>query len=182
MGRLIFLGAPGAGKGTQAKVLAAMSHIPHVSTGDILRESVAQKSLLGLQAKDYMDRGDLVPDQLVIGLIKERLTQSDAKAGWILDGFPRNVTQATFLDSLLDDIDQAYDYAVNFTVPDEVLVSRMLNRGRQDDTEEVIRHRLQIYHEKTAPLIDFYQSRKKLISVNGSVPVEDVTARLKQLV
>lgn len=182
MGRLIFLGAPGAGKGTQAKVLADLCNIPHVSTGDILREAVAQETVLGLQAKAYMDRGDLVPDQLVIGLIKERLAEADAQVGWILDGFPRNVSQAEFLDQLLEEINQVYDYAVNFHVPDEILVARMLNRGRKDDTEEVIRHRLQIYHEKTAPLIDFYKGREKLVSIDGNAAVDTVTAELKSLV
>ena len=182
MARLIFLGAPGAGKGTQAKALADLCQIPHISTGDILREAVTQKTPLGLKAQAYMDRGDLVPDQLVIDLIRERLAKPDVENGWILDGFPRNVTQAAFLDDLLVEINQSYDYAVNFGVPDEILVMRMLGRGRKDDTEEVIRRRLQIYHEQTSPLIDFYQNRQKLISINGNVPVEDVTIELKKLV
>jgi adenylate kinase len=180
--RLIFLGAPGAGKGTQAKVLADLSQIPHISTGDILRESVAQKTPLGLKAQAYMDRGDLVPDQLVIDLIRERLSQPDAQAGWILDGFPRNAIQAEFLDELLTEIAQVYSHAVNFEVPDEVLVTRLLGRGRKDDTEEVIRHRLKIYREQTAPLIDFYQNRQKLVSINGDLLPEDVTAELKKLI
>ena len=182
MSRLIFLGAPGAGKGTQAKVLADLSQIPHISTGDILRESVAQKTPLGLKAQAYMDRGDLVPDQLVIDLIRERLSQPDAQAGWILDGFPRNAIQAEFLDELLTEIAQVYSHAVNFEVPDEVLVTRLLGRGRKDDTEEVIRHRLKIYREQTAPLIDFYQNRQKLVSINGDLLPEDVTAELKKLI
>ena len=182
MSRLIFLGAPGAGKGTQAKVLADLSQIPHISTGDILRESVAQKTSLGLKAQAYMDRGDLVPDQLVIDLIRERLSQPDAQAGWILDGFPRNAIQAEFLDELLTEIAQVYSHAVNFEVPDEVLVTRLLGRGRKDDTEEVIRHRLKIYREQTAPLIDFYQNRQKLVSINGDLLPEDVTAELKKLI
>ena len=181
MPRLIFLGAPGAGKGTQAKVLADLSDIPHVSTGDILRSAVANQTPLGVQAKGYMDRGDLVPDQLVIDLIRERLDESDAKDGWILDGFPRNVPQAEFLDALLDTIHQPYNHVINFDVPDEVLVSRMLNRGRADDTEEVIRNRLKIYREKTAPLIDFYENREKLVHVNGDQPMEAVTDELKRL-
>jgi adenylate kinase len=180
--RLIFLGAPGAGKGTQAKVLADVSQIPHISTGDILRESVAQKTPLGLKAQAFMDRGDLVPDQLVIDLIRERLSQPDAQTGWILDGFPRNAIQAEFLDELLTEIAQVYNYAVNFEVPDEVLVTRLLGRGRKDDTEEVIRHRLKIYRDQTAPLINFYQKRQKLVSINGDLLPEDVTAELKKLI
>ncbi|MGA7935834.1 MAG: adenylate kinase [Kovacikia sp.] len=182
MARLIFLGAPGAGKGTQAKVLADLSQIPHISTGDILRESVGQQSPLGLKAQAYMDRGDLVPDQLVIELIRERLSQPDALKGWILDGFPRNVTQAEFLDDLLTELNQGYSNAVNFEVPDEILVERLLGRGRKDDTEDVIRHRLRVYHDQTAPLIDFYQNRQKLITINGDLLPEEVTEALKQLV
>jgi adenylate kinase len=153
--RLIFLGAPGAGKGTQAKALAAFTHIPHISTGDILRTAVASKTPLGLKAQSYMDQGNLVPDPLVIDLIRDRLSQSDAKNGWILDGFPRNVAQAAFLDELLVDISHAYDYASQPRCPDDVLVQRLLGRGRQDDTEEVIRRRLQVYHNQTAPLLTF---------------------------
>jgi len=180
--RLIFLGAPGAGKGTQAKSLSALCQIPHISTGDILREAVAQQTVLGQKAQSYMDRGDLVPDQLVIDLIRERLDQSDAQAGWILDGFPRNVTQAAFLDELLSEINQAYNYTVNFEVPDEVLLVRLLGRGRKDDTEDVIRHRLQVYREQTAPLIDFYRNQQKLVSINGNVSPEAVTEEIRKLV
>lgn len=181
MPRFIFLGAPGAGKGTQAKTLADGCGIPHVSTGDILRSAVAAQTLLGVQAKAYMDRGDLVPDQLVVDLIRERLDQADAQAGWILDGFPRNVPQAEFLDKLLDVIHQPCDYVVNFDVPDEVLVQRMLERGRTDDTEEVIRNRLKVYRDQTAPLIDFYKNREQLVHVNGDQLVDQVTHELKGL-
>jgi adenylate kinase len=178
--RLIFLGAPGAGKGTQAKVLSQQQQIPHISTGDILRAAVAQQTELGIKAQAYMDRGDLVPDQLVIDLIRERLAQPDAQSGWILDGFPRNVPQAKFLDALLSQISQVCNYAVNFEVPDEVLVQRMLGRGRKDDTEAVIRHRLEVYHQQTAPLIDFYQLQHKLVAVNGDQAEDLVTTELRQ--
>ncbi len=181
MARLIFLGAPGVGKGTQAKFLAEIAAIPHISTGDILRDAVARSTPFGLKAKEYMDRGDLVPDELVIDLIRDRLSQPDAQAGWILDGFPRNSTQARFLDELLQQIQQPYDHAVNFEVPDEILIARLLGRGRKDDTEEIIRHRLQVYGHQTAPLIDFYQGRKKLVSIDGNREVEEVTAELKKL-
>lgn len=178
--RLIFLGAPGAGKGTQAKEIAALYHIPHISTGDILREAVAQKTALGMKAKEYMEQGLLVPDQLVVDLIRDRLNHSDAQKGWILDGFPRTVIQADFLDQLLTEIQQPYNAAVNFDVPDEVLVERLLGRGRQDDTEDVIRRRLQVYHEQTSPLIDFYSNRQKLLNVNGNLSMEQVTAEVKR--
>ena len=181
MARLIFLGAPGAGKGTQANALAVLGQIPHISTGDILRGAVAQQTPLGLKAQSYMDQGNLVPDQLVIALIRERLSQQDAQNGWILDGFPRNTTQASFLDELLVEIDQTYGCAVNLEVPDDVLVQRMLGRGRQDDTEVVIRRRLQVYHDQTAPLINFYQSRQKLVSIDGNVSPEEVTGKLQKL-
>ena len=182
MPRLIFLGAPGAGKGTQASLIADFYKIPHISTGDILRAAVANQTSLGLQAKSYMDSGDLVPDQLVVALIQERLNNPDAQKGWILDGFPRNVAQAEFLDSLLNEIGQPCDYVVSLEVPDDILAQRMLERGRADDTEEVIRNRLKVYREQTSPLIDFYLERKKLAVVNGDQLAESVTADLKSLI
>jgi adenylate kinase len=180
--RLIFLGAPGAGKGTQASLIADFYKIPHVSTGDILRAAVVNQTPLGFQAKSYMDSGDLVPDQLVVALIQERLNNPDAQGGWILDGFPRNVAQAEFLDSLLNEINQVYDYVVNLEVPDKVLAQRMLERGRTDDTEEVIHNRLKVYREQTSPLIDFYSRCKKLATINGNQPMDGVTADLKELI
>lgn len=186
MARFIFLGAPGAGKGTQAKILSGFCQIPHISTGDILRAAVQHQTELGIQAKGFMDRGELVPDQLVIDLIHERLGAEDAQAGWILDGFPRNVVQAEFLDKLLGQISQECDHAVNLHVPSEVLVQRLLSRGqaegRSDDTEAVIRNRLKVYDDQTAPLIDFYGHRQKLVSINGDQSMDDVTIALKALV
>ena len=181
MPRLIFLGAPGAGKGTQAASLADLYQIPHVSTGDILRAAVANQTSLGIQAKTYMDSGDLVPDQLVVELIRERLAQSDAQSGWILDGFPRTVPQAEFLDELLHAIHQPYDHVINFDVPDNVLVKRLLGRGRADDTEEIIRNRLKVYRDKTAPLISFYQDRDRLVQMNGDQAMVKITDDLKAL-
>ncbi|MDX2215932.1 MAG: adenylate kinase [Oculatellaceae cyanobacterium bins.114] len=182
MVRLIFLGPPGAGKGTQATLLAKSFSIPHISTGDILRGAVAEKTDLGLKAQDYMDRGELVPDQLLLGMIQGRLNQPDAQMGWILDGFPRNVTQVAFLDELLVEIHQSCDAVVNIDVPDEVLVARLLERGRKDDNEEVIRRRLDVYRTQTAPLIDAYRSRQQLVSVNGNQPIDTVTSELKRLI
>ncbi|MBE9009280.1 adenylate kinase [Pseudanabaenaceae cyanobacterium LEGE 13415] len=181
MARLIFVGPPGAGKGTQSKVLADSHHIPHISTGDILRESVAAQTPLGVKAQGYMDRGELVPDQLVIDLIRERLGKSDAQSGWILDGFPRNVAQAEFLDVLLDELNQGCDRVINFDVPDDVLVTRMLSRGRKDDNEETIRRRLEVYREQTAPLISYYESREKLVTIDGDQSMEEVAAALNQV-
>ncbi|MFM7425014.1 MAG: adenylate kinase [Elainella sp.] len=181
MVRLIFLGPPGAGKGTQAQNLAKTHQIPHISTGDILRSAVAQKTELGLKAQAYMDKGELVPDQLILDLVKERLGQSDAEKGWILDGFPRTVAQATFLDTLLGSIQQNCDRVVNFEVPDEILIGRLLGRGRKDDTEAVIRHRLEVYHQQTAPLISFYRERNQLVSIDGNQPIEIVNQQLEQV-
>lgn len=183
MTRVIFLGPPGAGKGTQAQRLAESHEIPHISTGEILRDAVERQTNLGNQAKGYMDRGELVPDALLLDLVRDRLTQTDAvKSGWILDGFPRNVAQAEFLDKLLMDIDQDCDCAVNLEVPDEELVTRLLGRGRGDDTEETIRRRLEVYREKTAPVIDYYRDRERLVSVNGNLSMDEVTAELQKLV
>lgn len=181
MARLIFLGPPGAGKGTQAKVLADLQRIPHISTGEILRTAVAGQTALGVKAQGYMERGELVPDQLVIELIRERLGESDAQSGWILDGFPRNVDQAEFLDALLIEVGQECDRVINFDVPDEILITRMLSRGRKDDNEDVIRRRLEVYREQTAPLINYYDSRQKLTTINGDQSMEEVTTALKEV-
>lgn len=181
MPRLIFLGAPGAGKGTQAQTLALHWDIPHISTGDILRGAMKERSPLGIKAQSYVDRGELVPDQLLLDIMEERLSQPDAQSGWILDGFPRNVNQASFLEQLLQKLTQDSARAINLDVPDEVLVSRLLGRGRADDTEEVIRRRLEVYREQTLPLIDFYRDRQQLMSIDGNQPLEKVTADLQEL-
>ncbi|WP_204138737.1 adenylate kinase [Halomicronema sp. CCY15110] len=186
MTRLIFLGPPGAGKGTQADNLSRNCDVPHISTGDILRAAVANATELGKKAQFYMDAGELVPDELILNLIRERLAEEDALAGWILDGFPRNVEQATFLDELLKEINQPFECVVNLEVPDEVIISRLVNRGkeegRSDDTESTIRHRLEVYRERTEPLIDFYRSRQQLVSIDGNQPIEDVNEDLAKVV
>ena len=182
MARLILLGPPGAGKGTQAKLLADSHNIPHISTGDILRAAVSRQTNLGVKAQEYMDRGELVPDQLVIDLIRERLGQPDAQPGWILDGYPRTVVQADSLDGLLVELSQTCDRAINFDVPDETLIERMLSRGRKDDNEGVIRRRLEVYREQTAPLIDYYQTREKLTTIDGSQSMETVAANLNKVI
>jgi len=180
--RLIFLGPPGAGKGTQANILSEHCDVPHISTGDILRTAVADQTDLGQKAEQYMNAGELVPDELILNLIRERLTQPDAKDGWVLDGFPRNVPQAEFLDQLLDEINQPFDFVVNLDVPDEVIIARLLKRGRKDDSEEVIRHRLDVYRQQTEPLIDFYRNRQKLVSIDGNQEMESVNADLRKVV
>ncbi len=182
MTRLIFLGPPGAGKGTQANMLSEHCDVPHIATGDILRAAVADQTELGQKAEQYMNAGELVPDELILNLIRERLTQPDAKDGWVLDGFPRNVPQAEFLEQLLEEINQPFDFVVNLDVPDEVIISRLLKRGRKDDAEEVIRHRLDVYRQQTSPLIDFYRNRQKLVSIDGNQEMESVNADLRKVV
>ncbi|MBD1916064.1 MULTISPECIES: adenylate kinase [Cyanophyceae] len=182
MTRLIFLGPPGAGKGTQALLLAKDCEVPHISTGDILRSAVAVGSELGQKAEQYMSAGELVPDELILNLIQERLGQDDTQAGWLLDGFPRNVPQAEFLQKLLEQIEQPVDFVVNLDVEDDVIVARLLQRGRDDDEESVILNRLQVYREQTEPLIDFYRSRQQLVSVDGNQTMDVVHADLKRLV
>ncbi len=192
MVQVIFLGPPGSGKGTQSARLSELLAVPHISTGDILRTHVAQQTDLGQKAKAFMDQGDLVPDQLILNMVQERLDQSDAQKGWILDGFPRNVTQATFVESLVQrqKAEQSSENAdsnnslstINLEVPDEVLIERLLARGRADDSEETIRHRLQVYHEQTEPLIQFYQDRNQLSVVNGNLPLDQVTDALKKAI
>jgi len=180
--RLIFLGPPGSGKGTQAQILAADLNIPHISTGDILRHAMQEQTPLGIKAQGYVNRGDLVPDQLVQELVEERFSQSDVKSGWILDGFPRKVTQAVFLEQLLAQTHGGEARVVNLDAPDDVVVSRLVARGRKDDTEDVIRHRLDVYRTQTAPLIDYYRDRQQLVTVNGHQSQEAVTEQLRHIV
>lgn len=163
-------------------MLAKDCEVPHISTGDILRSAVAAGSELGKKADQYMSAGELVPDELILNLIQERLNQEDAQKGWLLDGFPRNVPQAEFLQKLLDNIEQPVDFVVNLDVDDAVIVARLLQRGRKDDKESVILTRLEVYREQTEPLIDFYRSRQQLVSVDGNQTMEAVYADLKRLV
>ena len=179
MARLILFGPPGAGKGTQAVELSQRFPVSHVSTGDLFRAAVAEQTTLGVKAQGYLDRGELVPDDLVIDMIRERLVQPDTQSGWLLDGFPRTVPQAHALDELLSGIHQELDRVVNLQVPDAFLLERLLGRGRKDDSEEIIRRRLQVYHEQTSPLIRFYGDRHQLTDIDGSAPVEDVTTAIQ---
>lgn len=179
---LIFLGPPGAGKGTQAAIIAEKFHIPHISTGEMLRQAIASRTSLGQKAQSYVDKGELVPDELLLDLILDRLLQDDAQPGWILDGFPRNLPQAEFLDGLLKDISQTCDCVLNLQVSDEFLVTRLLSRGRKDDNEETIRRRLKVYQEQTAPVIGYYQAKGNLYSVDGSPSLAEVTTALAQVI
>jgi len=177
--RLILFGPPGAGKGTQAVSLAKDFNIPHVSTGDLFRAAISGKTPLGLQVQSYLDQGQLVPDQVVIDMVRERLAQMDTNGGWLLDGFPRTIPQAQTLEGLLQEMHQTCDRVLNLQVPEHVLVARMLSRGRKDDTESVIQDRLGVYHRETAPILDFYRTRNCLVDIDGDTTVERVTHRIK---
>ncbi len=176
---LIFLGPPGSGKGTQAQELSTELNIPHISTGEMLRAAIAKKTPLGQKAQGYVDKGELVPDELLLGLIEERLKEEDAQKGWILDGFPRNVAQAEFLDKLIQKLAKFSEQAINLDVPDEVIIDRLLLRGRKDDNEETIRRRLEVYREKTQPVLDYYRQQDRLSSVDGNRELQEVTKTLK---
>ena len=178
--QFIFLGPPGAGKGTQASLLADRWQIPHISTGGILRSAIAGKTALGIQARSHVEAGELVPDILIMALIRERFGEPDMKQGWILDGFPRTLAQAQALDELLAIVRQPHPQAIYFEVSTENLVTRMLGRGRQDDTAATIRRRLEIYQADTTPLIDFYEKRECLIKIDGNCSPDAVTQTLQE--
>ena len=180
--RLILMGPPGAGKGTQAKVISSRLGIPAVSTGDIFRANVSEGTPLGVEAKRFMDAGDYVPDEITNGMVRDRLAQDDAAGGFLLDGYPRTVAQVEELDSMLADAGHALDAVVVLTVNDEELIQRLLNRaateGRTDDTEEVVRHRQDVYNEQTAPLLAVYAERGLLVEVDGMGSVDEVSERI----
>ena len=203
--KIIMLGAPGAGKGTQAKKIAAKYEIPHISTGDIFRANIKNGTELGKKAKTYMDQGLLVPDELVVDLIVDRVNQEDCKNGYVLDGFPRTIPQAEALTDALEKLGQKMDYAIDVDVPDENIVRRMGGRRacvgcgatyhieyaptkkegicdtcggelilRDDDKPETVQKRLDVYHEQTQPLIDYYTKAGILRTVDGTVDIDDV--------
>jgi len=176
--RIVLVGPPGAGKGTQAQFIASHLSIPKISTGDIFRANVSGGTELGRQAKGYMDRGDLVPDEVTVAMVRERLTHDDAAKGFILDGFPRTRSQAASLGELLAERGEDLDAVVEFQVPEDELVRRLMGRGRDDDTEDVIRRRQQVYRSETAPLLDHYSDR--LVSVDAVGSVEEITDRVAQ--
>ncbi|MEE9581764.1 MAG: adenylate kinase [Acidimicrobiia bacterium] len=175
--RLLMLGPPGAGKGTQAEMLCRAIGIPHVSTGVMLRDHVERGTDLGARAKEIMDAGDLVPDDIVIAMVEERLSAEDAICGFLLDGFPRTRAQAEALDDVLGS-DRALEAVINLVAPEEEVVQRILSRGRSDDTEEAVRTRIAVYGEQTAPLIAFYEARGLLTQVDGVGDIEAVLARV----
>lgn len=206
--RLVLVGPPGAGKGTQAQFIASHFAVPKISTGDIFRANVSQGTELGIEAKKYMDAGDLVPDEVTIGMVKDRLAQDDAVEGFLLDGFPRTVHQAEVLDEMLEGQGGALDVVLELVVDDDEVVRRLSGRRtcrqcghvwhldfdppsrdgrcdrcsgelfqRDDDREDTIRHRLEVYADQTSPLIDYYGDRGLLRGIDATGPVEDVTER-----
>jgi adenylate kinase len=201
---IVLFGPPGSGKGTQAKMLAEKYNIPHISTGDILRENLKNKTKLGLEAKAYMDKGELVPDDVLIGIIKDRLLQPDCTSGFLLDGYPRTVPQADALSRILNEMDKKLDVVLNIDVPDDELIKRLSGRRmctcgasyhvlfnppkqegicdlcgtplyhRDDDQEEAIMNRLDVYKTQTQPLIDYYTKNGLIVTVNGTAGISEV--------
>ena len=210
--KIIMLGAPGAGKGTQAKKIAAKYEIPHISTGDIFRANIKNGTELGKKAKTYMDQGLLVPDELVVDLVVDRVNQDDCTKGYVLDGFPRTIPQAEALDAALEKMGQKIDYAIDVDVPDENIINRMSGRRacvdcgatyhivyaptkkenicdncggglilRDDDKPETVKKRLDVYHEQTQPLIDYYTKAGALRTVDGTIDIDDVFAAIVKI-
>jgi len=210
---LIMLGPPGAGKGTQAKMLVEKFGIPQISTGDMLREAVKQGTELGKKAKEYMDKGVLVPDDIVIGIVKERLSQPDCEKGFILDGFPRTILQAEALDEALTELGKKIEYAINIDVPEDELIKRLSGRRtcrkcgamyhvifnppkeegkcdkcggelyqRDDDKEETIKKRLEVYKSQTQPLIDYYQKKGNLVNVSGTGSIQEIFEEVVRII
>jgi len=183
--RLILLGPPGAGKGTQAKILVDAYGIPQLSTGDILRSAIAAKTPLGIEAKAIVDRGDLVSDAIVNGIVSERLDAEDCKPGFILDGFPRTIAQAEALDKMLLDKGAKLDAVIEIKADADELVRRVIQRAKEsggaraDDNEDVLRKRLGVYQDQTAPLVAYYSDKGLIRTVDGMAPVDEVTAAIK---
>lgn len=207
--KIIMLGAPGAGKGTQAKMIADQYGLPHISTGDIFRANIKNGTELGMEAKKYMDQGMLVPDELTVKILLDRVAQEDCQNGYVLDGFPRTIPQAQVLDKALNELGDQIDYAINVDVPDENIINRMSGRRacvacgatyhivhvptkvegicdrcgkelilRDDDKPETVKNRLNVYHEQTQPLLDFYDKKGVLKSVDGTVDMKEVFASI----
>ncbi len=210
--KIIMLGAPGAGKGTQAKRIAEQYGIPHVSTGDIFRANIKEQTPLGMEAKSYMDKGELVPDELTVKILLDRVAKDDCKSGYVLDGYPRTIPQAEVLDKAVEELGEKIDYAVNVDVPDENIINRMGGRRaclkcgatyhvqymppktegicdkcqselviRDDDKPETVKNRLSVYHEQTAPLIDYYSNKGILKTVDGTKDVDEVFSDIKKI-
>ncbi|ROO29382.1 adenylate kinase [Salinisphaera japonica] len=177
--KIVLLGAPGSGKGTQSAKLVERYGVPQVSTGDLLRNAVAEQTELGQKAKAAMDAGELVSDDIVVGMMRERLTQADTENGFILDGFPRTAAQAEALDELLAELDRPLQAVVHLQVDNEEIVGRLMARGRSDDNEDTIRNRLSVFSEQTAPLAEHYRKQGLLKEVHGMGEVDEIFARIE---
>jgi adenylate kinase len=182
---VVILGPPGAGKGTQAKRVAADREIPHIATGDMLRAAMSAGTELGARVKGIYDRGDLVPDELMIDLIRDRLEDADTEFGFVLDGFPRTPAQAEALDELLDEIGRELTVVLEFQAPDDVVLERLDGRakieGRTDDGRQVVQRRLQVYAEQTAPLVAYYRARGNLVGIHADRTVDEVFAEVQEV-
>jgi adenylate kinase len=180
---IVMLGPPGAGKGTQARRIAADRGIPHIATGDMLRAAIAAESELGRRVKEIYDRGDLVPDDLMIELMRERLQADDAASGFLLDGFPRTLPQAEVLDHLLVDLGRRLSIVLEFQIPEGVSAERVLGRakveGRSDDTPEVVRRRLEVFRNETEPLVAYYRTRGNLVGIHAARSINEVFAEIQ---
>ncbi|WP_042432321.1 adenylate kinase [Streptacidiphilus anmyonensis] len=179
--RLVLIGPPGAGKGTQAAMLSSALGVPHISTGDLFRDHTARRTQLGQDAGRYLDAGELVPDPVTVDMVRQRLGEPDARHGFILDGFPRTVPQADGLARILDEHGEKLDAVVELTAPEDVLVDRLLAHGRQDDAEDVIRNRQRVYHRDTAPLLAYYADLLTSVGAVGSTEqiADEVLTRLQ---
>ncbi len=182
----VFFGPPGAGKGTQAKLLAQRYNFIHLSTGEILRSAIEKQTPLGQKAKEYIDSGELVPDDIIIGLIRNRLQNLEKESGILFDGFPRTLAQADAFDKLLQDMDEKISAVIYLKVPEEVVIERLVKRaqieGRTDDTPEVVRKRILVYKEKTEPLLNFYKKTGLLYEVNGLGTIDEVNSRIRKII
>lgn len=180
--KIVLLGAPGSGKGTQSAKLVAEYGVPQISTGDLLRSAVANDTALGQKAKSAMDAGALVSDDIVVGMIRERLDEPDTENGFILDGFPRSLSQAEALDEMLARLDRPLQRVVHLQVDNEEIVQRLMSRGRADDNEDTIRNRLNVFQEQTQPLVAYYHDKKLLAPVAGVGDVDEIFGRIKQAI
>lgn len=180
--RIVLLGAPGSGKGTQAALLVEKLNLPHISTGALLRDAIKRGTQLGMQAKSIIDKGELVPDDIVSGMIEERLGEKDVANGFILDGYPRNVAQAASLDAMLERLGQPVEEAIQIDIDPEQVIKRIAKRakeeGRSDDTEETVRNRMRVYEEQTAPVVGYYEERGLLTRVLGDGLIEEISERI----
>ncbi|NEQ40219.1 MAG: adenylate kinase [Okeania sp. SIO3I5] len=176
--RLIILGGPGAGKGTQAQFLCQYLQIPLISIGDLLREAIATQTKLGQVAQPFVEKGELVPDQTMIQFVRQRLLESDVSQGWLMDGYPRTAFQAEELHFLLDDLGEKLDWAIYLKVSEEKLMNRCLERSRADDDPEIVQRRVDLFYERTIPILEYYQYRQKLLTIDGEKTVTQVQQQI----